>query len=154
MKKCSRCKKVKPESDFAKGSKEGSLHSYCRDCVREHRSEWNEQNADRVTAQRLYANYRLRPEDLARMLEEQGFKCLICPKEFDLSKRGSFQIDHDHSCCPGKTSCGYCVRGLLCPQCNRSMWWAEKYASEYKAYLSMPRPLIVVSPPLRRRKLV
>jgi hypothetical protein len=27
-------------------------------------------------------------------------------------------VDHDHGHCPGKRSCGNCIRGLLCPSCN------------------------------------
>lgn len=30
-------------------------------------------------------------------------------------------VDHDHSCCPGKGSCGKCVRGFLCSGCNTSI---------------------------------
>lgn len=28
------------------------------------------------------------------------------------------RVDHDHRCCPGSKTCGKCVRGLLCSDCN------------------------------------
>lgn len=42
--------------------------------------------------------------------------CEICGND-----SGPFHIDHDHSCCPGKGSCGRCIRGVLCQGCNTGM---------------------------------
>jgi hypothetical protein len=52
------------------------------------------------------------------LLEYQDGRCFICHRR-PQSKR--LAVDHDHSCCPGPTSCGRCIRGLLCRSCNRDV---------------------------------
>lgn len=57
--------------------------------------------------------YNIAVEDLNTMLNLCNNSCSLCERaEVKLS------VDHDHRCCPGKTSCGKCIRGLLCSACN------------------------------------
>lgn len=65
------------------------------------------------------------PHGRARqLLDDPG--CEICHRDI-VTKirdpntgriRSLLVVDHDHACCPGATSCGLCIRGLLCTQCN------------------------------------
>jgi hypothetical protein len=52
------------------------------------------------------------------LIETQSNKCAICLTEFGEGKKRP-GVDHDHACCDTKAkSCGQCVRGLLCGNCN------------------------------------
>jgi hypothetical protein len=55
--------------------------------------------------------------EVAALLTAQRGRCAIC-KSLEPTGSGDWHIDHDHTCCPGKRSCGKCVRGLLCSRCN------------------------------------
>ena len=49
------------------------------------------------------------------MLSVYDGKCWIC------KAKDAYVIDHDHSCCSGTYSCGKCVRGILCNNCNTAI---------------------------------
>lgn len=64
---------------------------------------------------RIWETYKMTPERYWSIYEAQGRHCAFCPRN---GKTKRLAIDHDHSCCSGATSCGRCVRGLLCTTCN------------------------------------
>jgi hypothetical protein len=46
--------------------------------------------------------------------------CMICGKD-EKQNNKKLSVDHDHECCDGRTSCGKCIRGVLCDLCNRAV---------------------------------
>lgn len=77
-----------------------SSPAFVRDLCQEHQS--------------LRSTHHLTDEQIVSLFDAPQV-CSICgenPGDRRLS------IDHDHLCCPGIGSCGKCVRGLLCRQCN------------------------------------
>lgn len=69
---------------------------------------------------RQAARYGLTVEEVAARLDEQGRRCAICGISANVAER-AFAVDHNHACCPGRTTCGQCVRGLLCHSCNLAL---------------------------------
>lgn len=94
-KRCKKCLETKPTDQFMLAN---SYKAHCKDCI------------GRQPAYRLH---HLTKEQYETMLEEQQGLCANpnCFADADV-------IDHDHSCCPKKRSCGKCVRGILCRPCN------------------------------------
>ena len=102
-KQCRRCGCWLPEDRFTRNasSKDG-LDGSCISCRRSDKT---------LTA------YNITSEQYEAMLAAQGGGCAICGGQNESGR--SLAVDHDHSCCDQRTSsCGRCVRGLLCDNCN------------------------------------
>lgn len=135
MKQCIECKEIKKESDFHKRSlcKDG-LNQRCKICITRYSRAWYHANPEKSRQyainknsypeyererylKRRYSKYGLTKEIFDQIVITQDGKCAICKKVPQIG----FRVDHDHSCCPKESSCGKCVRGLLCEKCNPAL---------------------------------
>jgi hypothetical protein len=87
------------------------------------------------TARNRTKRHRITPQILEDISRRQGNLCPCCGVGF---KPGdATAIDHDHACCPGETSCGRCIRGILHRKCNSGLglfgddWRRLRRASDY-----------------------
>lgn len=68
--------------------------------------------------------YNITQEQFEDLWRAQNGECAICTREFEDGDKRSVHIDHDHQCCPAGSSCGECIRGLLCMNCNLLLGYA------------------------------
>lgn len=135
MKKCTKCKQLKPLTEFTKAdnTKDG-LRTECRQCKsirqaadrqqrrKENQCQYCNHQIARCSTTYCHRHYLLnkvrhwgaknRPLSLAnfvKLLRKQKFKCAICKKGMSLYSP-FIHVDHDH-----KTNV---IRGILCRQCN------------------------------------
>ena len=59
--------------------------------------------------------YGVSRERFDEIMAAQGYRCPGCSTDLRATQ---VDVDHDHRCCSGESSCGGCVRGLLCHRCN------------------------------------
>jgi hypothetical protein len=87
-----------------------------RERIRASQSAYLKADPTRIRRNNLKALYRITLEEYENLLASQNGVCALCglPPEPDTN----LSIDHDHSCCSGKKSCGKCIRSLLHPRCN------------------------------------
>ena len=106
--------------------------------------KWQQENKEKLRANGRRYEYNLKPEEFdAKMLAQEG-KCAICKIELI-----NPDVDHDHSCCSTRKTCGKCNRGLLCRSCNTFIGLAKEsieflnsaiqYLSKYKERNDSPQ---------------
>lgn len=106
QKTCNECCKTKPVVEFYRRG-EGYM-AKCKVC-------FGAKYPQSVEYRRKH-RYGVTPELYQEMHTKQGGRCATCGGTPD-----KFYIDHDHACCAGTKSCGGCVRGLLCFNCNTAL---------------------------------
>jgi hypothetical protein len=99
------------------GTKRPAPHPGPR-CATHHREEMLRRRKA-AHDRRLAQVYSITPAVYAALYRLQGGTCAICQRATGARKR--LAVDHDHSCCDAPTSCGRCVRGLLCKSCNQML---------------------------------
>ncbi|MGW6021670.1 endonuclease domain-containing protein [Streptomyces sp. NPDC055099] len=115
---CLGCGENKPTSAYSAVNRAGALRPYCKPC-----------NSERV---RL-SHYNVTKEFLDQLWRFQGERCAIC----GITEAGmrTPHVDHDHSCCKVGRSCGMCVRGLVCSNCNAyGLAWYEALPDHLRTF--------------------
>jgi hypothetical protein len=96
-----------------------------RDKLRARGERYRDENRDTLRARNrrhTVGKYGLSLADYDALLAVQGGACALC----GTASTRSLHVDHDHACCPGRTACGRCVRGLLCQRCNTHLGIGER----------------------------
>jgi hypothetical protein len=86
-------------------------------------AEWRRANPDRARSTELRYLYGITVEGFNEILRVQRGRCAntACGVLLDKTDHQRLpHVDHDHSCCPGKRSCGKCIRGVICAKCNQA----------------------------------
>lgn len=149
MKTCTRCGESRPVADYRHSDQtRDGLGIYCKPCRKLFGQEKYERlKLDPVKFERrraylkehhrrqhLQRRYGLSLEAYEEMLCRQDGRCAGCGA--DAAGR-SLAVDHDHSCCPATGwSCGKCLRGLLCTNCNSILGMAEDDVDRLMALVS------------------
>lgn len=115
---CLGCGEDKPLAEYSILNASGAPRPYCRPC-----------NAERV---RL-GQYNVTRGFVDQLLRLQQGSCAVCARAHTGGR--AMDIDHDHGCCPGPGSCGDCVRGLVCNNCNlHGLGWYEALPPELRTF--------------------
>lgn len=108
-------------------------HARCHLCFKKRRNairdveKTNRQNRESLKrnylSRRKYVyktRYGITEDQYQQMLKNQDYRCAICGTHQE-DQKIRMSVDHDHRCCPGLFSCGKCLRGLLCRNCNLTL---------------------------------
>lgn len=83
-------------------------------------------NPEKYRRYELKKRFNLTPEQFEEILRLQGNCCDICKAKEPGGFGNWWHMDHDHACCPSRNkTCGKCIRGILCSNCNLALGNAQ-----------------------------
>ncbi len=118
MKKCSKCKQIKPIKEFHRNrSNKDGFQRQCRECHRGYLRNWTKTTlkGKRTAKRKQFPNAKRRGINKTKynlMLVNQKGQCKICHRHIS-EFRKQFAVDHCHE--TGE------VRSLLCANCNLAL---------------------------------
>lgn len=92
---------------------------------------------DTLRESRLLYLYKMTVDMYESLLSLQNGHCALCQAVQGDSER-RMAVDHNHECCSGKRSCGKCLRGILCANCNRKIGFLEQLLKDALSYHFIP----------------
>lgn len=128
--RCIECKKLRSLSNFELRSDTKTYRGNCKNCDKQRKSKWYQENKVSLRTQYIAKKYKLSQADYGELLSEHRNLCAICGKE-ETSVDGTsgmvkaLAIDHCHE--TGK------VRGLLCWRCNAMIGCAKESTETLRA---------------------
>ena len=105
------CSELSLESFHKNANSKDGYQGWCKNCKN---AGWkSSRKYDSKTAKKdgIYYRYKLTIEQYSAMILSG---CEVCGTMENL------HIDHDHNCCNGVKTCGKCIRGILCINCNQA----------------------------------
>lgn len=112
MKLCKICLIEQPVTNFTRNyQNKDKLQTRCKKCMSDYKKV-TRAKPDQKEKSKLYGikyKYNLSPEEYYELISGGCHSC---------GSHDRIAVDHDHSCCSGKTTCGKCIRGVLCRRCN------------------------------------
>jgi hypothetical protein len=151
---CTKCHEVKPLTSDYFYPQEGYKYGFTRQCLvckGKNSTDWNKDKRNQYRAEwatkargsdidtyrarefvREMKKYGTTVEWYRDKLIAQNGLCAMCGH---LSHHHGtiqrLQVDHSHGCCDVKTkSCGKCLRGLLCADCNILLSYLERFLKD------------------------
>lgn len=65
-----------------------------------------------------WSKYRMTVRQWEHAFTQQEGLCYLCGDQLRRGDSRAIHVDHDHRCCPTEKTCGKCIRGLTCSDCN------------------------------------
>jgi len=115
-------KRINPDAPLSSSQKNKRFYEKHRDKELKRNAKYHTANKESIAKRHRLVAFKLTSEQHDAKLKEQNNRCAICKQEFVKTPR----IDHKHSCCSKRPTCGKCTRGLLCNHCNVLIGMAQE----------------------------